>query len=48
MDRDGTKFGYDIEFLKELTSLVTVPVIASGGAGKKEDFLVMFSEKIYF
>ncbi|MCG6914892.1 imidazole glycerol phosphate synthase subunit HisF [bacterium BMS3Abin03] len=44
MDRDGTKFGYDIEFLKELTSLVTVPVIASGGAGKKEDFLDAFQK----
>ena len=44
MDRDGTKLGYDIEFLKELTSLVTVPVIASGGAGKKEDFLEAFQE----
>ena len=44
MDRDGTKLGYDIEFLKELTSLVTVPVIASGGAGKKEDFLTAFKD----
>ena len=42
MDRDGTKLGYDISFLKELTNLVTVPVIASGGAGKKEDFLDAF------
>jgi imidazole glycerol-phosphate synthase subunit HisF len=42
MDKDGTKEGYDIDFLKELTSLVTIPVIASGGAGKKEDFLEAF------
>ncbi len=42
MDKDGTKSGYDIVFLKKLTSLVTVPVIASGGAGTKEDFLVAF------
>ena len=42
MDRDGTKEGYDIEFLKVLTSSVTIPVIASGGAGKKEDFLDAF------
>jgi imidazole glycerol-phosphate synthase subunit HisF len=42
MDKDGTKSGYDIEFLKKLTSLVTVPVIASGGAGNKEDFLNAF------
>ena len=44
MDRDGTKLGYDIEYLKKLTVLVTVPVIASGGAGKKEDFLHAFKE----
>ncbi len=44
MDRDGTKEGYDLKFLKELTLNVTVPVIASGGAGKKEDFLDAFKE----
>ena len=42
MDRDGTKSGYDNEFLKKLSSLVSVPVIASGGAGNKEDFLSAF------
>jgi len=44
MDKDGTKSGYDLEFLKKLTSLVSVPVIASGGAGKKQDFLQAFKE----
>ncbi len=44
MDKDGTKSGYDIKFLKELTSSVSVPIIASGGAGKKEDFLNAFNE----
>jgi cyclase len=44
MDRDGTKEGYDLIFLKQLTENVTVPVIASGGAGKKEDFLEAFKE----
>ena len=44
MDKDGTKEGYDVDFLKELTSTVTVPVIASGGAGKKEDFLEAFGD----
>lgn len=44
MDRDGTKEGYDLKFLKELTSSVTIPVIASGGAGKKEDFLSTFKD----
>ena len=38
MDCDGTKQGYDIELTKAVTSAVNVPVIASGGAGKLEDF----------
>jgi cyclase len=42
MDRDGTKSGYDVDFLKDLTHKVSVPVIASGGAGKKDDFLQAF------
>ncbi|MDO8902634.1 MAG: imidazole glycerol phosphate synthase subunit HisF [Phenylobacterium sp.] len=33
MDRDGAKSGYDIELLRAITSAVSVPVIASGGAG---------------
>jgi cyclase len=33
MDRDGAKTGYDLDLLKQITSAVTVPVIASGGAG---------------
>jgi len=33
MDRDGAKTGYDLELLKAVTGAVTVPVIASGGAG---------------
>lgn len=37
MDRDGTKSGYDIEQLKAITSVVNIPVIASGGAGKADD-----------
>jgi cyclase len=44
MDRDGTKDGYDIELLLKVTSSVTIPVIASGGAGTKEDFLAAFRE----
>jgi imidazole glycerol-phosphate synthase subunit HisF len=44
MDKDGTKEGYDIDFLKSLTKAVSVPVIASGGAGKKEDFLDAFKK----
>ena len=36
MDKDGTKTGYDLELLKKITSYVSIPVIASGGAGKME------------
>ncbi len=38
MDRDGTKSGFDIELTKKVSESVNVPVIASGGAGKLEDF----------
>lgn len=38
MDKDGTKSGYDIELLQEVTKQVNIPVIASGGAGKLEHF----------
>lgn len=44
MDRDGTRNGYDNDLLKKVTSSVSVPVIASGGAGSKEDFLITFRE----
>lgn len=37
-DTDGTKEGYDIEMTKALTDKVKIPVVASGGAGKLEDF----------
>lgn len=36
MDRDGTKIGYDIELNKTVSESVTIPVIASGGAGTLE------------
>jgi len=38
MDGDGTKAGYDIEYTKAISSVVNLPVVASGGAGKLEDF----------
>jgi len=38
MDGDGTKAGYDIPFTKAVADAVTLPVVASGGAGKLEDF----------
>lgn len=37
IDRDGTQNGFDIDLLRRITSAVTIPVIASGGAGKLED-----------
>ena len=43
IDTDGVKRGFDIEMLSEIQSRVSVPVIASGGAGKKEDFLELFN-----
>ena len=39
MDKDGVKDGYDLKLLKAITSIVSIPVIASGGAGKVEHFL---------
>ena len=38
MDCDGTKNGYDIELTRTVSENVSIPVIASGGAGKKEHF----------
>ena len=42
MDHDGTKKGFAIDPLSKLNELLHIPVIASGGAGKKEDFLEAF------
>lgn len=39
IDADGTKSGYDIELTKEVVKNVRIPVIASGGAGRIEDFI---------
>ncbi len=39
MDRDGTKDGFDLELLRAVRAAVTVPVIASGGAGSPEHFV---------
>ena len=38
MDQDGTKAGFDIELTSAISSAVSIPVIASGGAGKMEHF----------
>ena len=39
MDADGTRAGFDIEMIEQVRKVVDVPVIASGGAGKVDDFL---------
>jgi cyclase len=44
MDRDGTKDGYDIELTRTISEAVTVPVIASGGAGTPEHFAVALTD----
>ncbi len=44
MDYDGTKDGYDLKLTKAITSKVNIPVIASGGAGKLEDFYNVFTQ----
>ena len=43
MDADGTKAGYDLELTRTISSSVTVPVIASGGAGTPEHFAEVLS-----
>lgn len=42
IDTDGVKKGFDLPMLSDLSSLVTIPVIASGGAGKMADFRELF------
>lgn len=44
IDRDGTKKGFDLELTKTISQNVSVPVIASGGAGKSKDFFDAFSK----
>ena len=44
IDTDGVKSGFDIEMLKAVEEIVSVPVIASGGAGSIQDFIDLFRE----
>ena len=44
MDKDGTEDGYDIELTRTISEKVNVPVIASGGAGKPEHFVEVFTD----
>ncbi|MDD7718915.1 MAG: imidazole glycerol phosphate synthase subunit HisF [Eubacteriaceae bacterium] len=44
IDTDGVKEGFDLEMLEVVCDAVNVPVIASGGAGCKEDFVTLFNQ----
>ena len=44
IDTDGVKQGFDLEMLDALAARVSVPIIASGGAGKMEDFAQLFTQ----
>ena len=45
IDTDGVKQGFDLELLDEIAARGNVPIIASGGAGKMEDFSELFRHK---
>ncbi|MBR7110327.1 MAG: imidazole glycerol phosphate synthase subunit HisF [Clostridia bacterium] len=45
IDTDGVKNGFDLEMLSDLCKVVNIPVIASGGAGKMQDFVELFKIK---
>lgn len=45
IDTDGVKEGFDLEMLDRMAAAVNVPIIASGGAGKMEDFSELFSHE---
>lgn len=44
IDMDGVKKGFDLELLEAISNVVNVPVVASGGAGKMEDFKILFEK----
>ena len=44
MDRDGTQSGFDCELVRAVAEAVSIPVIASGGAGSARDFISVFRE----
>ena len=46
IDKDGTKDGYDLELTSLISKAVDIPVIASGGAGKKEHFAEVLGDKV--
>jgi imidazole glycerol-phosphate synthase subunit HisF len=44
MDKDGTKSGFDNILLKQINQMVSIPIIASGGAGTAQDFVDVFQK----
>lgn len=44
MGFDGTKQGFDLRLLQEISNLINIPIIASGGAGTTEDFFEVFTK----
>jgi cyclase len=44
IDSDGTRDGYDVSYTRAVATAVTVPVIASGGAGRPEHFLSVLTD----
>lgn len=44
MDKDGTQSGFDLELLRQMNKAVSIPIIASGGAGKISDFVELFTQ----
>ncbi len=44
MDGDGTRAGYDVELTRAVAEVVSIPVIASGGAGRAADFVAVLDE----
>jgi len=44
IDRDGTNLGYDLELIRAVSEAVSIPVIASSGAGREEHFYEVFAK----
>ena len=44
IERDGTMEGYDIELIKSISTAISIPVVALGGAGSKEDLIRGYKE----
>lgn len=44
IDTDGVRAGFDLELLEAISAVANVPIVASGGAGKMEDFVALFAK----